>query len=143
MPIFQKLKQVATITDKETGQLVDYSKPYLLLLVDAFSSDYDNGEFVALRGRRETFEYIQSNCIGNNNLTHSYVLTGSLSITDAISLYSTMRNLQEKYHFSEDEDFIDYLNQMAIDTMDEDEKQEHGTVEYLDRLYYSETNQSV
>lgn len=124
MPIFKDLKQVVSLVDPITREPIEMDeKGYLLLLVDAGSDQYENGEFIAMRGRRAVFEYLLSS-MGNYDLIHSYILTGKIALGGEVSVYSFMRLCLEK-HFKDEKVglTLDELDDMAmVSSVDSEDK---------------------
>lgn len=138
MPIFKDLKQVVSLVDPITREPIDIDeKGYLLLLVDASSDQFENGEFIAMRGRRATFEYLVSS-LGNYDILHSYILSGKIALGGEVSVYSFMRLCLEKYYGSEDMGItVNELDDMAIATSIESEDKIN-----LNMLYVNELNRT-
>lgn len=138
MPIFNDLKQVVSLVDPITREPIDIDeKGYLLLLVDANSDQFENGEFIAMRGRRATFEYLVSS-IGNYDILHSYILSGKIALGGEVSVYSFMRLCLEKYYGSEDMGItVNELDDMAIATSIDSEDKIN-----LNMLYVNELNRT-
>ena len=138
MPIFKDLKQVVSLVDTITGEPIDIDeKGYLLLLVDANSDQFENGEFIAMRGRRATFEYLVSS-IGNYDILHSYVLSGKIALGGEVSVYSFIRLCLEKHFSNEDIGLtINELDDIALaSSVDTEDKIN------LNMLYVNELNRT-
>jgi hypothetical protein len=118
MPILKKLQSIYDRVDVATGQNLEVDKPYLLLLVPADSpdQDYASGEWIALRGRKEVFDYIM-NYVANGNylLLKSFILSGGITFGNEVSIYTFARLCIEKFQYGTQED-LEHLDLMATDT---------------------------
>ena len=125
MPIFKQTIDVLNFVDPQTQEDQEFNKPYLLLLTPAGGYDYeaasiDDGykEFtgIGLRGRRLTFDYLKDQ-LGNDDLIHSYVLSGKIPLGKEVSLYTFLRLCITQY-FSKSTDglTLEDLNALAYET---------------------------
>ena len=138
VPIFKEVKQVVSLVDPISREPIEIDeKGYLLLLVDANSDQFENGEFVAMRGRRATFEYLSSS-LGNYDILHSYILSGKIALGGEVSVYSFMRLCLEKYFNNEDMGIsLNELDDMAFATSVDTEDKIN-----LNMLYVNELNRT-
>lgn len=136
MSILRERKEVVALHDPTTGQPIEFDeKPYLLLMVPAGSDDFESGEFYALRGRKNVYEWLVSQ-YPNFDILHSYVMSGNIKFGEEVSIYSFMRMLLEKRFGEENltmEELIDFVLDQNPD-MDESK---------LQALYLNEMNQLV
>ena len=138
MPIFKQLKEVVQFVDPITkAPIKPDDKGYLLLLVDSGSEEFENGEFVGVRGRRAAFDYLISS-LGAYDLIHSYVLSGKIPLGNEVSVYSFLRLCLEKHYTSGEAGDLttDDLASYAQATEEESNTD-------LDLLYVSEMNRRV
>ena len=116
MPIFKKVVSIVDQVDTATGFDLAIDKAYLLLLVQSGDEDITQGEFVALRGRKDTYEYIKTNCLnGNYNILKSHILSGGITFGNEVSLYTFARLCIQQYQY-DDISELEYLNDQAINT---------------------------
>ena len=91
MALVKKLKQIAGIRNKETGEVTfPNQKVYIVFL-------YNNDEtqtFEKFYTREETFEYCVDNGTGAN-IAKSQVMTNKQTPEDTISVYSFIRMIYE------------------------------------------------
>jgi len=120
MPIFKK-NPMEKVFDPITGRPVESDeKEFLLILVDRGSESTDEGSFVALRGRRATFDYLTST-LGNYDLLNSYVLTGNIPLGKEVSLYSFLRYYMETKFQNSDfttDDLVNYIDEIEYVDLD-------------------------
>lgn len=139
MPIFQKLQSIVDQYDTTTGMDLAIDKPYLILLVEAGDEDTTHGEFVAIKGRKDAYDYLAMYGInGNYNILKSFILSGGITFGNEVSIYTFCRMCVENYKYDY-EDTPAYLNSMARNTALEKD-QEYITDEWLERFYRQELN---
>jgi len=131
MPIFKNLIEVADRVDRNTGLPENVNKPYLILAVQygqSFdpSEEYETvtqGEFYAIKGRRNAFQFIVENLnIYNIDLLKSYILSGNISFGKEITLYTFLRICIEKYRYSGVGYTVDMLNESIIESYESEGK---------------------
>lgn len=134
MPLVNTNKvEVMELFDPVTGAPIKKDdKSYLLLLVDSGSETYDEGQFMVLRGRRATFEFLIST-LGNYDVIHSFILSGKIPFGKEVSIYSFMRLCITK-HFPDSDVNVDELPVYVSDGDSDID---------LDRLYSQEINGQV
>lgn len=138
MAIFKQRKQVVALVDPVTREPIEIEedKPYLLILADAGSEDFEQGTWFAMRGRKTVFDYLISS-LGNYELLHSYVLSGKISLGGEVSVYSFLRLCLTKH-------FVDGEHGLTVDELDSyaiiSDQDQHVD---LNLLYANEMNQSV
>ena len=139
MPIFKKVVSIVDQYDPSTGMDLAINKSYLLLLVEVGDEDVTHGEFVAIKGRKEAFDYLMTYAItGNYNVLRSYILSGGITFGNEVSIYTFCRMCIEQYKYDY-EDTIDYINSMAHNTTLENERDQIDDA-WLDRFYNKEIN---
>ena len=123
MPVFRQTIDVLSITNPETLEEQEFNKPYLILLTDAGTYEDRNDldsfqEFnaIAMRGRRAVFDYLKAQ-LGNDDLIHSYIMSGKISLGNEVSIYTFLRLCIIKY-FSQSTDglTLEDLNAIAYET---------------------------
>lgn len=123
MPIFTEKRQVIALADPVTKEEQEFDKPYLLMLTPAntYEDEYDDGyrEFngVAMRGRKAVFDYLMSS-LGNDDLIHSYILSGNIPLGKEVSLYTFLRICITVYFKQSSEITLENLNNVAFETSD-------------------------
>ena len=123
MPVFTEKLQVIALADPVTKEEQEFDKPYLMLLTPAntYDKEGDDGyrEFngVAMRGRKAVFEYLMSG-LGNDDLIHSYILSGNIPLGKEVSLYTFLRLCITVYFKQSTDVTLDYLNNVAFETSD-------------------------
>ena len=118
MPVLKHLKTIVDRIDLNTGLNTNFDKPYLLLLVPADTEDQEltSGEWLALRGRKEVYDYLMEYVAnGNYILLKSFVLSGGITFGNEVSVYTFLRLCIDKFKYGTLED-LTYLDQIAIDT---------------------------
>ena len=138
MSIFKKVKSIVDIYD-ESGNDTEFDKPYLILLMNCDDIGDDTyGEWIAMKGRKTTFEYLVDFVVrGNYNLIKSHILSGNMKFGEEVPIYCFLRLCIEKYNYNYIT--LEELDQYAIDSLSE-EDQEKVTEETLQRIYYMEMN---
>ena len=132
MPIYKKLQSIVSKVDPNTGYDTAFDKPYLFLLTRADSEDEESGEWMAIKGRKTSYESLREMCIsGEYKLTRSWVLSGGITFGNEVSVYTFLRQCIVVYQYGTQDD-LDMLNSVIIDI------DPNITEEYLDRLYTSE-----
>lgn len=125
MAIFKQLIDVMGIIDPETKEDQEFGKPYLLLLTQANTyseeqEDYREFDAIAIRGRRVVYDFIHGQ-LGNDDLIHSYIMSGKIPLGSEVSLYTFMRLCITKYFPKSTEGLtLDELNALAYETSDLD-----------------------
>ena len=123
MSIFKETIDVMGFVNPETQEDQEFNKPYLLLLTDANQyndNEYDDNyrEFrgVALRGRRVVYDYLKAQ-LGNDDLIHSYILSGKIPLGKEVSIYTFLRLCVTTY-FSQSTDglTLEDLDSLALET---------------------------
>lgn len=139
MPIFKKLQSIVDQYDTTTGMDLAIDKPYLILLVEVGDEDTTHGEFVAIKGRKDAYNYLTTYGInGNYNILKSFILSGGITFGNEVSIYTFCRMCVENYQY-DSVDTLDYLNTMARNTaLDND--QEYIDDAWLERFYRQELN---
>lgn len=139
MPIFKKLQSIVDQYDTTTGMDLSIDKPYLILLVEVGDDDVTHGEFVAIKGRKDAYDYLATYGInGNYNILKSFILSGGITFGNEVSIYTFCRMCVENYQYDY-ENTTDYLNAMARNTALENE-QDYIDDAWLDRFYMAELN---
>lgn len=120
MAIFKKLLSIVDTVDKDTGLNDNIDKPYLILYVlydaipDPETGEYLEGEFKAIRGRRNCYKYIMEELnIYNINPLKSFILSGNIVFGNEVSVYTFIRQCIERYNYG-DPNIIEELNQSII-----------------------------
>nr|DAK28974.1 MAG TPA: hypothetical protein [Caudoviricetes sp.] len=140
MAIFKEVKNVVDLFDPATKEAVEIdNKPYLLLFA-LIGEGTMEGEWLALRGRKTTFEYLKSACLSYDCL-NSYVLTGGITLGKEVSLYSFMRVMVERY-YQDEQDILDTITDHVLDTLNNNADDENKFFEEkdLDLIYFKEIN---
>lgn len=146
MPLFKQLISVIQKVDVTTGEPIPFEgeKPYLLLLrpfgsVDENTPEDEPYEAIPFRGRNSVLVFLASNLYAYD-IVNSYVLTGNIKITEAISIYSFLRGCIDKGYCKnyEDEISLDTLEDSAL----ESNYNRFDSV-YLDKLYAQEINKPI
>lgn len=139
MAIFKQTRPVVDIIDTNTGMNVQFDRPYLLLLVPSGQEENTSGEFVTLKGRKETYQYCNDFVIsGGYDILRSQILSDGINFGKEVSLYTFLRLCIEHYKY-DNEDQLIVLNQVTIETYI---KPESINEEILSRFYNRECNQS-
>lgn len=139
MPLFIEKKQVIALSDPITKEEQEFDKPYLILLTPSNSYDADTDDSykeynaVAMRGRRAVFDYLMSS-LGNDDLIHSYILSGNIPLGKEVSIYTFLRLCITVYFKKSSDVTLDYLNNVAYDTSDINQDTD------LDMLFSREAN---
>lgn len=120
MPLFTDNIEVISIVDPNTKEDIEFDKPYLLLLTPAneyeeYDDSYKEYDAIAMRGRKAVFDYLMSN-LGNDDLVHSYILSGKLPLGKEVSLYTFLRLCITKYFAKSTEFSVETLNDYAYAT---------------------------
>lgn len=140
MAIFRRVKSIVDQYDPTTGMDLAIDKPYLLLLVENGDEDTTHGEFVAIQGRKDAYEYLKTYGItGNYNVLKSHILSGGITFGNEVSIYTFIRLCIEKYLYDSPE-MVEYLNDMAQSTSLDPDAIDNA---YLDRFYSMELNSSA
>jgi len=135
MSLFKKTRTIVDIIDQNTGLNTNADKQYLLLLIPAGQEDNTTGEFVALKGRQDTYRYCNDYLIsGGYDILRSQILSEGINFGKEVSLYTFIRLAIEHYKY-DSIDQLDYLNQVTSETYIEPDKL---TPEYLERFYNQE-----
>lgn len=120
MAIFKKLLSIVDIVDKNTGLNDNIDKPYLILYVlydaipDPETGEYLEGQFKAIRGRKNCYKYIMEELnIYNINPLKSFILSGNIVFGNEVSVYTFIRQCIERYNYG-DPNIIEELNQSII-----------------------------
>ena len=136
MPIFKELKQVMQFFDPVTKEPIEEdNKGYLLILGEIGSESFDKFEAVPLRGRRATFEYLQSS-LGAYDMLNSFVLAGKMHLGQEVSIYTFLRLCIERKYFPEETLSVEDLSNYVF--MDGNESDTD-----LDLVYTKELNSKV
>lgn len=140
MALFKKTRTVVDIIDTNTGLNTNAERQYLILLVPAGQEDNTNGEFVALKGRKDVYRYCNDYVIssGSYDIIRSQILSEGINFGKEVSLYTFLRLAIEYYKYDDIEQ-LDILNQLAIETYIFPDKL---TPESLARFYNQECSQS-
>ena len=127
MPIFKQFIEVADRIDRNTGLPENVNKGYLILATE-YGQEPDpseeietvtQGEFYAIKGRRNAFNFIMENLnIYNINLLKSYILSGNISFGKEISLYTFLRVCIEKYRYGGNNYTVDMLDDSIVTSME-------------------------
>ena len=140
MPIFKKLASIVDMVNPMTGQREDIDKPYLILIVqynsipDPETGAFTEGEFKAIKGRRDTFDYLSEEYgLDNIDLLNSYILSGGLSFGEEVNLYIFLRLCVEKYQYA-DEMFLEDLHRRMIELSDNTLNEEILNKRYREEL---------
>lgn len=120
MAIFKKLLSIVDIIDKDTGLNDNIDKPYLILYVlydaipDPETGEYLEGQFKAIRGRKNCYKYIMEELnIYNINPLKSFILSGNIVFGNEVSVYTFIRQCIERYNYG-NPSIIEELNQSII-----------------------------
>ena len=135
MPIFKRLKSIVERVDTSTGMDLGINKDYLLLLVPIGEEDLTQGEFVAIKGRKEAYNYLKTHVAnGNYNILNSFILSGGITFGNEVSIYTFMRLCIENYQYDYPDELA-YIGDMCVNTA---LNPDSITDEYLDRFYAEE-----
>lgn len=145
MPLFKQMISIINRVDPKTGEPIQMEgdKPYLLLLkpfgsVDENTAEDEPYEAYPFRGRNSVLVFLASNLYAFD-IVNSYVLTGNIKITEAISVYSFLRGCIDKGYCGEyDELTLDSLEDSAL----ESNYNRFDSI-YLDKLYAQEINKPI
>lgn len=136
MSLFKKTRTIVDIIDPNTGLNTNADRQYLILLVPAGQEDNTAGEFVAFKGRKETYQYCNDYVLssGAYDIIRSQILSEGINFGKEVSLYTFLRLAIEYYKY-DDIDQLDLLDQLAIETYIDPDKL---SPEYLARFYNQE-----
>lgn len=139
MSIFKKTRTIVDIIDPNTGLNTNSERQYLLLLVPSGQEDNTGGEFVALKGRKEVYQYCNDFVMssGSYDILRSQILSEGITFGKEVSLYTFIRLAIEHYKY-DDIDQLDVLNQLTIETYIDPDK---ISFESLERFYNKECHQ--
>lgn len=103
MPIFKEKIDVMGFVNPETKEEQEFNKPYLIIMKDPYddSSESDDSyvEYpgtVAMRGRREVFDYLCQR-LGSFDLLGSFIMSGHIPLGKEVTVYTFLRLCIEKY----------------------------------------------
>ena len=118
MAIFRELKNVMGYVDPQTQEDSVFDKPYLVLLTEANAyedngdDDYRTFDAIAIRGRKTLFDHIVSQ-LGNYDLIHSYIMSGSIPLGKEVTLYTFLRQCIEHHFRQSSEVSLDDIDSAA------------------------------
>ena len=140
MSIFKNTKAVVDVIDTSTGMNTNADRQYLLLLVPSGQEEQTSGEFVAIRGRREVYNYCNDFVIhGGYDLYRSQILSEGINFGKEVSLYTFLRLCIDVYKYDiPDQRYV--IDQITIETYIYPNTL---TTESLSRHYNRECNQSA
>lgn len=139
MAIFTKKKSVVDIYDTKTGLNIQNDRPYLILLVPIDQEENTSGEFVALKGRKDTYNYCKDYILsGGYDIVRSQIMSDGINFGREVSLYTFLRLCIEYFKYDE-EDQLEILNRVTIESYI---KPESISYESLARFYNNECSQS-
>lgn len=139
MSLFKKNKSVVDVIDTATGLNTNIDKQYLLLLIPVGQEENTSGEFVALKGRKEVYQYCSDYVVNAGyDIARSQILSEGINFGREVSLYTFLRLAIEVYHYDEIEQ-LDIINQITIENYIVPDKL---TPESLYRFYNQECQKS-
>lgn len=140
--LFPERKQVMTVKDPKTGEVItpQQEKRYLLLLTwegDNFDDEYSSTSWNVVHGREDVIRYI-ANHFTDLNLNETYVCSETASASQSWSIYTFCRFCFENNVWTKDLEKEICVSFSEIEGVLIDEYD--YTHEELDKLYAEEIN---